>query len=218
MPHDDQPFSNRSGRNGRPFREIPRFMMTRRARWPRRVDVTPQKPPAPANENDVVITFIGHATFLIQSAQGNVLTDPIFSTRASPIPFLGPRRVRAPGVRFEDLPPISVVLLSHNHYDHCDLRSLERLGRRFNPLVVAPLRNGELVKSAGVTRIEELAWWQKSRKAPFSVTLAPAQHFSARTPFDRNRALWGSFVLELAGRRVYFAVVSGYSDHYRSIR
>jgi L-ascorbate metabolism protein UlaG (beta-lactamase superfamily) len=161
---------------------------------------------------------VGHATFLIQGAQGNVLTDPMFSRYASPLQFIGPRRVRDPGVRFEDLPEIAVVLLSHNHYDHCDLGSLRRLARRFDPLVVTPLRNGRLVRSTGIRRVEELDWWGRSSSAPFPIMLAPAQHFSARTPFDRNRALWGSFVFELAGRRLYFAGDTGYSEHFKLIR
>ncbi|HJQ19192.1 MAG TPA: MBL fold metallo-hydrolase [Gemmatimonadaceae bacterium] len=218
MASDTETFSNRSGRNGQPFRNVPRLMVTRRERWPHRVDVTPQRPPAPAGAHDAVITFIGHATFLIQSSQGNVLTDPMFSKRASPVPFLGPRRVHVPGVRLEDLPRIDVVLLSHNHYDHLDLRTLRRLGERFEPLVITPSRNGELVRKAGVDKVEELAWWQPSRRAAFPVTCAPAEHFSARTPFDRNRALWGSFVFELAGRRMYFAGDTGYSEHFRMIR
>lgn len=193
-------------------------MIAPRARWPRRVPVAPQRPPALADARDVAVTFIGHSTFLIQSAQGNLLTDPMFSTRASPVPFLGPRRVREPGMRFDDLPEIGVVLLSHNHYDHCDTRTLRRLAKRFNPLVVTPLRNGDLLRSTGMRRIEELAWWQVSRKSPFPVTLAPAQHFSARTPFDRNRALWGSFTIELAGLRLYFAGDTGYGEHFRLVR
>src|SRR3954471_6399464 len=104
MSPDNDTFSNRSGRNGRPFRYVPRLIVTPRARWPRHVDVQPQRPPSPMNASDVVLTFIGHSTFLIQSAKGNVLTDPMFSKRASPLPFIGPRRVHVPGVRLEDLP------------------------------------------------------------------------------------------------------------------
>jgi L-ascorbate metabolism protein UlaG (beta-lactamase superfamily) len=211
-------FSNRSGRNGQSFKQLPRFFATPRARWPRHVDVAPQIPPAPRDERDIVITFIGHATFLIRTAQATVLTDPIFSNRASPVSFAGPKRVHEPGVRLADLPRIDVVLLSHNHYDHCDLPTLKNLAERFQPLVIAPSRNKELLEKAELTRIEQLGWWQSARKSPFPVTLAPAQHFSARTPFDRNQALWGSFVFELAGKRLYFAGDTGYSEHFRMIR
>jgi L-ascorbate metabolism protein UlaG (beta-lactamase superfamily) len=101
-----------------------------------------------------VVTFIGHATFLIQTPAGNILTDPIYSQRAGPLNVLGPRRVRQPAVLLDDLPPISTVLLSHNHYDHCDLRTLRLLAKRFDPTVVTPLGNGVLVRSAGVRRVE----------------------------------------------------------------
>jgi L-ascorbate metabolism protein UlaG (beta-lactamase superfamily) len=119
-------------------------------------------------------------------------------------------------VRFDDLPPISLVLLSHNHYDHCDLETLRRLEQRFHPAAVTPPGNGELLRSAGFRRVEELDWWQ-SAKTPLRVTVTPAQHFSARGPFDRNRALWGGFFIEAAGRRIFHAGDSGYGPHFREI-
>jgi len=218
MAANSDTFSNRSGRDGQSFRQLPKFLVTPRARWPRHVDVTPQIPPAPRDDHDIVITFIGHATFLIRTAQATVLTDPMFSKRASPVSFAGPKRVHDPGVRLADLPRIDVVLLSHNHYDHCDLPTLRHLADRFQPLVITPSRNKELLEKAELTRIEQLGWWQSARKTPFPVTVAPAQHFSARTPFDRNQALWGSFVFELAGKRLFFAGDTGYSEHFRMIR
>ena len=121
-------------------------------------------------------------------------------------------------MRFEDLPEIAVVLLSHNHYDPCDVHTLRRLAQRFDPLVITPLGNGELVRSTGIRRIEELDWWMRSTHASFPLLMTPAQHFSARTPFDRNKALWGSFAFELAGRRTYFAGDTGYGEHFTSIR
>src|SRR5262249_57987715 len=135
----------------------------------------------------------------------NVLTDPIYSRRAGPLNILGPRRVRQPAVRFDDLPVISTVLLSHNHYDHCDLRTLRLLARRFDPLVVTPLGNGRLVRSSGIRRVEELDWWNPAATSRLPVTLTPARHFSARTPFDRNRALWSGFGLTARHRRVSFS-------------
>jgi L-ascorbate metabolism protein UlaG (beta-lactamase superfamily) len=175
--------------------------------------VEPRRPPAPAGD-EVVVTFIGHATVLIQSSAGNVLIDPVFSRRASPLSFAGPQRVRAPGVRFDDLPPISLVLLSHNHYDHCDLAALQQLERRFHPLVVTLLGNGSLLRSAGITQVEELDWWESATSVPLRVTVTPAQHFSARGPFDRNRALWGGFLVEVGGQRILHAGDSGYGPHF----
>ena len=165
-----------------------------------------------------MITFVGHSTFLIQTAAGNVLTDPMYSKRASPLTWIGPRRVRQPGVRFDDLPAISTVLLSHNHYDHCDLPTLRMLAKRFDPVVVTPLGNGRLARSAGVRRVEELDWWQEARRSAPSITLTPARHFSARTPFDRNCALWGGFAFLAGDVRIYFAGDTAYGSFFRDIR
>src|SRR4029077_2803281 len=150
------------------------------------IDEPTQHPPA-LDGSAAVVTFIGHSTFLIQTAAGNILTDPMYSERAGPLNRIGPRRVRKPAVRFADLPAISTVLLSHNHYDHCDLRTLRKLARRDDPLVVTPLENGRLVRSAGVRHVEELDWWQQAKSSALPITVTPARHFSARTPFDRNR-------------------------------
>ncbi|HZA97695.1 MAG TPA: MBL fold metallo-hydrolase, partial [Gemmatimonadales bacterium] len=176
----------------------------------------PRRPPI-LGEPEIVVTFVGHSTFLIQTAGINVLIDPVYADRASPLSFAGPRRARLPGVRFDDLPPTSLVLLSHNHYDHCDLGTLRRLEQRFHPMAVTPPGNGRLLRAAGFSKIEELDWWQTSRAAPLRVTVTPAQHFSARTLFDRNRALWGGFLIETGGRRVYHTGDSGYGPHFREI-
>jgi len=194
------------------------MLLTRPERWPRSVPVTPVRPPAPERGEAAVVTFIGHATLLIQTAQGNVITDPVYAQRASPLSFAGPRRVRQPGVSFEDLPPIAAVLVSHNHYDHCDLATLRALDQRFHPVFLTPLANRALLESAGLRRVEDLDWWQESKTAPLPVTVTPAQHFSARGPFDRNRALWGSFVVEAGGRRVFFGGDTGYGPHFREVR
>ncbi len=192
------------------------MLLTPRTPWPSRIPVEPRRPPH-IGPDDVVVTFVGHATFLIQVASINLLTDPVYSERASPVSFAGPRRVRAPGVRFDDLPAISLVLLSHNHYDHCDLRTLRALDRRFQPRLVAPVGNGRLLRSAGIRQVEEIDWWQSASAAPLPVTLTPAQHFSARSMLDRNRALWGGFLIAAGGRRILFAADSGYGPHFREI-
>jgi L-ascorbate metabolism protein UlaG (beta-lactamase superfamily) len=192
------------------------MLAERRTPWPRHVDVSVQSPP-PLHDAAAVVTFIGHATFLIQTPAGNLLTDPMYSQRAGPFNLLGPKRVRQPAVRFDALPPISTVLLSHNHYDHCDLPTLRRLARRFDPLVVTPLGNGRLVRSSGIRRVEERDWWQQALQGALPITLTPARHFSARTPFDRNRALWCGFVAEAGHRRIYFAGDTAYTPAFREI-
>jgi len=213
---DGRRFFNPNGANGQPVWMVPRLLLTPWTRWPSELPVEPRRPPSPGPD-EVVVTFVGHATFLIQAAGTNVLIDPVYSRRASPFSFAGPRRARAPGVRFDDLPAISLVLLSHNHYDHCDLGTLQLLERRFHPPVVTPLGNGPLLRSAGFRQVEELDWWQPASAAPVPITLTPAQHFSARGPFDRNRALWGGFLIEVGGLRILHAGDSGYGPHFRQI-
>jgi L-ascorbate metabolism protein UlaG (beta-lactamase superfamily) len=213
---DGRRYFNPSRANGQPFWMVPRLLLTARTRWPPIVPVQPRRPPKPELD-DVLVTFVGHATFLVQARGTAVLIDPVFAQRASPFSFAGPHRVRQPGVRFDDLPPISLVLLSHNHYDHCDLGTLRLLHERFHPAAVTPPGNGRRLHTAGFSKIEELDWWETSKAAPLTITVTPAQHFSARTPFDRNRALWGGFLIEASRRRIYFAGDSGYGDHFRQI-
>src|SRR5206468_4882669 len=213
---DGQRFVNPAGAAGQPFSALPRLLLEPRTRWPAHVDVLPRHPPA-LDGAAAVVTFIGHSTFLIQTAAGNVLTDPMYSQRAGPLNVFGPRRVRQPAVPFDELPPISTVLLSHNHYDHCDLRTLDMLAERFDPLVVTPLGNGPLVRLSGIRRVEELDWWQQARTSALPITLTPAQHFSARNPLDRNRALWGGFMLVAGGARMFFAGDTAYARFFRDV-
>jgi L-ascorbate metabolism protein UlaG (beta-lactamase superfamily) len=213
---DGQRFRNPRNVRTPPFSAVPKMLAEPGAPWPASVPVTPRVPP-PLGNAAAVVTFIGHATFLIQTAAGNVLTDPVYSNAAGPWGRFGPRRSRLPGVRFDDLPPIATILLSHNHYDHCDRTTLRALARRFSPRVLTPLGNRRLARSMGFDRIEELDWWDCSEAAGLPITLTPAQHFSARTPFDRNRALWGGFMLQIGDRRLYFAGDSGYGDFFKDI-
>ena len=214
---DGRRFVNPNGSAGQPFSKVPRMLRETRAPWPTRIAVQTQRPPA-LESSAAVVTFVGHATFLIQTPAANILTDPMYSERAGPFNLIGPRRVRQPAVRFEDLPPISIVLLSHNHYDHCDRPTLRRLAKRFDPLVITPLGNGRLVRSSGIRRVEELDWWQSVTSAALPITLTPAQHFSARTPFDRNRALWGGFVIASPRARIYFAGDTAYANLFVEVR
>ena len=212
-------FFNPSGPQPKGFSAVPRMILERRSTrtpWPRFID-EPTRVPAPLDDASAVVTFIGHATFLIQTAAGNILTDPVYSNCAGPFNRIGPRRVRRPAVRFEDLPAIALVLLSHNHYDHCDRPTLARLAQRFDPLIVTPLGNQALVRSTGIRRVEELDWWQPSSSAPLPISLTPAHHFSARSPFDRNRALWGGFMITVGSKRIYFAGDTAYASFFPEI-
>lgn len=192
------------------------------ADWPRWPEVAEQEPgPAPAArvpKGTLSITPVGHATFLIQMDGLNILTDPIWSERCSPVSWAGPRRYRAAGIRFEDLPPIDAVLVSHNHYDHLDLPTLKRLAEKGAPRAVVPLGNLGLMQTAGIPHTDELDWWQSVRLSPdVTVTLVPAQHFSARTLWDRNKTLWGGFVVSGPSGKVFHAGDTGYGPHFREI-
>jgi L-ascorbate metabolism protein UlaG (beta-lactamase superfamily) len=213
---DGTRFFNPTGAAGQPFSALPRLFRTPRAPWPRDVPVTPLRPPALAHAA-AVLTFIGHSTWLIQTASETILTDPMYSRRAGPFNIIGPRRVRDVAVPFDTLPRISLVLLSHNHYDHCDVATLRRLSAQFDPLVVTPLGNARLLRSIGVRRVEELDWWQTAKTTRLTITLTPAQHFSARGAHDRNRALWGGFTVHSGATRIYFAGDTGYSPTFREI-
>jgi L-ascorbate metabolism protein UlaG (beta-lactamase superfamily) len=213
---DGRRFRNPVGPPLQPLSAVPRMLREQGTPWPRRIE-EPLRLPAPRGDATAAVTFIGHSSFLIQTAAGNVLTDPMYSDRAGPWNLAGPRRVRPPAVAFDDLPSIDLVLISHNHYDHCDLPTLRRLARRSNPAVVTPLGNSRLLRSAGLRRIEELDWWESAQTAPLPITVTPAHHFSARGLLDRNRALWGGFVLAAGNRRLYFAGDTAYAPFFSDI-
>jgi len=214
---DGERFFNPTGQYGRSFADVPKMVSEPRAPWPQSIPVRQRRPEPRPSAAWATITFVGHATFYIQTPHGNVITDPMFSDRASPFSRLGPRRVRQPGVALSELPGVDLVLLSHNHYDHCDLASLRAIRRRYDPHVVTALENGRLLRKAGFRRYEELDWWQRSFASPLPVSATPAQHFSARTPWDRNRALWCGFVLTVGARRIFFAGDSGYAPHFAEV-
>lgn len=192
--------------------DVLRWRLTSRGRrWPDRVALGPRPPPPAPKGDEVVATWIGHATFLLQTTRGNFLTDPVFSERASPVAWAGPRRVHAPGLALDALPKIDAVLLSHDHYDHCDLASLRHLAEAHHPLFVAPLRHRDLLVSAVAQRIVELDWWEShTLGAEARVTLTPSRHWSNRLSTPRNHRLWGGFFLHLGARGVWFAGDSGY--------
>lgn len=217
---DGRRFFNPGGGDPRGFRSFLRWQFTRRpGAWPERVENTarPQLPTTLA-PGTCAVTWVGHATFLLQFPGLNVLTDPIWSERCSPVSWAGPRRVRAPGLDFAALPRIDLVLVSHNHYDHLDLPTLRQLQAAHRPLVVAPLGNRAPLEAEGLDRVVELDWWQEHAvRDDVRVTLTPAQHFAARGMHDRMRTLWGGFALATPAGRAWFAGDTGYFDGFREI-
>jgi L-ascorbate metabolism protein UlaG (beta-lactamase superfamily) len=194
----------------------------RRKRWPAWVEnpVHPA-PPRRVSADGLSVTWIGHSTALIQTHGLNILTDPFFSLRASPFRFAGPKRVRAPGVALDDLPPIDMVLLSHNHYDHMDLPALERLSHDHALTLVTPHGNARHVRQLKPgTGVLELGWHDVHKHGPVSVSPTPALHWSKRTLFDRNRALWSAFFITTPSHKIYFAADTGFGtgDHFVQTR
>ncbi len=191
------------------------------APWPAYSELpATDKPPQRVEGDRLRVSFVGHVTVLIQTRGLNILTDPVWSDRASPFTWAGPKRVHPPGIRFEDLPPIDVILISHNHYDHLDLATLERLWQRDRPRIITPLGNDAILKNT-IAGIEAMArdWGEQVAIGPeVAVHLEPMHHWSARSPFDRNRALWAAFVITSPGGAIYFVGDSGYGegDNFRA--
>jgi N-acyl-phosphatidylethanolamine-hydrolysing phospholipase D len=162
------------------------------------------------------VTWIGHSTVLVQLDGVNVLTDPHWGMRASPLAWAGPRRLSPPGLAFEQLPRIDVVLISHDHYDHLDLGTVKRLAAAHDPLFLVPLGLKAWFVDHGMSRVEELDWWDTRESHGVQFVCVPAQHFSQRTPWDRDRRLWASWAVLGQGRRFYFGGDSGYFDGFKA--
>lgn len=183
-----------------------------RPEWPATVAVTPAKPAPRIDGDAMTVTWVGHATVLIQTQGLNILTDPIWSDVAGPFSIVGPRRVAAPGVRFEDLPRIDVVVVSHNHYDHMDLPTLKRLWKRDKPLIVTSLGNDAIIAKAGASA-KAVDWGARVPVKPgVAVVVTRNHHWGSRWGTDRNRALWSSFTIVTPGGNIFFAGDTGPGD------
>jgi len=187
--------------------------------WRRWIESTPGPPPPEQVQGAALrVTFVNHSTVLLQTGGLNFLTDPVWSRRVSPVQFTGPERHRAPGIRFDDLPPIQVLLISHNHYDHFDRPTLRRLATRHKPVVFCPLGLAGTLRRIGFSEVYELDWWQSMSWQGKRLHCVPAQHFSARTPWDRNRTLWCGWVVESEDGNIYFAGDTGFCGAFAAIR
>ena len=215
---DGRRFRNPSGDSPHGFRELFRWLAHReRGEWRKWTDAPPGPPP-PRRVADMRVTFVNHATTLVQMSGVNVLTDPVWSERVSPVSFAGPKRVRPPGIRFEDLPPIDAVLVSHNHYDHLELATLARLARRDAPRIVTGLGVSGVLARRRIGNTLELDWWETAPLAgDVAVTAVSVRHFSGRGLGDRNATLWTGFVLSGPAGEVFFAGDTGYGPHFSEI-
>jgi L-ascorbate metabolism protein UlaG (beta-lactamase superfamily) len=224
----------------RGLRDVIKWARTReRTAWPARLPLNPHPvPPASVDPGRVALTFIGHSTFLLRTATAAIVTDPVFTSNAGPFGRMGPSRVRPPAIDPSRLPPVDLVLVSHNHYDHLQPRSLRMFADRAT--YVAPLGVGSQlsvppkggsymigrgkaaasdgpVVSAFRRNVQELDWWESTTVGSAEITCVPAQHFSARTLWDRDRTLWCGYIVRVDGVTIYFAGDSGYSPHFAEI-
>lgn len=166
------------------------------------------------NRGEPTLTWLGHATFLLQLGGINILTDPHLTARASPLTFAGPKRYMAPALDFDDLPHIDIVVVSHNHYDHLDRQTIKRLAQQSGgpPRYFVGLGLRQWAENEGIPNVTELDWGDHAAVGDLNLHFVPVQHWSQRTPWDRNRTLWGAWVIEQGGRKYFFGGDFGYSQ------
>lgn len=223
--------TERGFRNNYPHQEKQSFWRWQWERWKNGVPPDPDggygfalvKPDVTflkANRNESTLTWIGHATLLLQVGGVNVLTDPHFTERASPVSFAGPKRHVPPALPIAELPHIDVVVISHNHYDHLDTGTVKQLNRQAGgpPRFFVPLGEKAWFASEGIDNVAELDWWDRVRYRGLDIHLVPVQHWSARTPWDRNETLWGGWIIEHPHLRFFFSGDTGYSKDFADIR
>ncbi|KQT55289.1 MULTISPECIES: MBL fold metallo-hydrolase [unclassified Aureimonas] len=207
-------FSNSGKSSDKSLRTVLRWRMAGEAKpWPKgRAALPPDRPPQ--RSEALRLSFVGHASFLLQVAGFNILFDPVWSERVSPFRRIGPKRIDPPGIAFEDLPPIDAVLLTHNHYDHMDLDTLRRLQAAHRPRFVTPLGNDTILRRAIEGAETTVGDWggTVALSDRVNAVFTPANHWSARSIRDRRMALWSGFVIQTAERRLYHSGDTGYGD------
>ena len=222
---DGRVFFDPDGVPPKSLREVLRWQFgsaRKRAMWPEWAPSPyTDTPPARVDGERARLSFVGHASWLIQTAGLNILIDPVWSERASPFSFMGPKRHNDPGVAFDALPKIDVALVSHGHYDHLDVATLAKLAAKFSPHVITPLGNDVTMRSTGDgIKAEPFDWHDRVELGNgVAVTLVPTRHWSARGLFDRNQSLWASFVIETGAGKIYAVGDSGYGEgkHFRDV-
>lgn len=225
---DGKKFFNPNGHNARNFSDVIKWQSdTHRKRpiWqPVENPSLGEKPTPSVSDGHVRVTFIGHSTVLLQMDGMNILTDPVWYERTSPVQWAGPRRVRPAGIRIEDLPTIHLVLQSHNHWDHLDIINLPKIYARDKPQIITSLGISQFLKKKGIEKTIDMDWWQEInfRALPdtegVTITCLPAQHFSGRGIRDRNATLWSGFMISSPhSGNIYFAGDSGYAPFFKTI-
>lgn len=212
-------FINPSQRAANGFKEVGEYGRKRKPdRWTRVADPGHMTRAIPIPKpNSIQYTFINHSTFIIHVDGLNILTDPIWSERCSPFQFAGPRRMRPPGISFDNLPQIDLVILSHNHYDHLDKNTIKKIQKAYNPSYFVPLGLKSLMKKWGCKKVAELDWWQETSFQNLTITATPANHFSSRGIFDRDKTLWAGYIMQSPEKKIYYTGDTGYSDIFKEI-
>lgn len=213
--YDGNKFFNLEKTEDRSFFEVLKWKLFSDAEeWPEQVKNKNFPAPVLDPRDRSILTFINHVTYLITLPGLTILTDPVFSERVSPVKFAGPIRVRRPGIEFENLPPIQVVLISHCHYDHMDQESILRLEDKFHPLFIVPLGEEKRLRGWGVQNVKELDWWQEQKVQETTITLTRVQHWANRFLWDKRETLWGGFFVKSPNASIYFAGDTGYGNHF----
>jgi len=198
-----------------------KWLLTRKGQpWPQWIEASPgPTPPSRISSDDLRVTFINHATVLIQTAGLNIITDPVLSPRVGPFFWLGSKRVRRPGLDFDQIPKIDLILISHDHYDHMDRPTIHKLVNRDQPQIISGLGVDKTLKHNGIKNAQTLDWWQSlDFNSEVKITFTPSQHFSGRGLLDQDSTLWGSFVISCPYGNIYFAGDSGYNKHYQMVQ
>lgn len=211
---DGSRFMNPGGVKARGGMEVLKWMMNRnRGPWTEDLSENYGKHPLGHFRDGIRVTYVNHSTFLLQVDGLNILTDPVWSKRVSPFSWIGPKRMRLPGIRFGDLPRIHLILLSHNHYDHLDLETMRMVSAAHHPRIIAPLGVKALLDREVISGATDIDWWGEMEVSQdVTIQSVPAQHFSGRGMLDRDATLWCGYVLKTSAGNIYFAADTGYNE------
>lgn len=210
---DGKTFVNPNGKKGNGFKEVLKFITSRKpTKWNENYETYIRDTLIEDNYTDSLkLIFVNHSTFLIQMDTLNILTDPIWSDRCSPMQWIGPKRNRPAGVTFNSLPDIDLVLISHNHYDHLDKNTILRLQEKHQPKFIVPLGVSYFFKGLGIENVIEMDWEEEVHFNTISIIATPAVHFSSRGLFDRNKTLWCGFIIQ-GSKKIYYAGDTAYDE------